>query len=62
VQHRLLQRADALRDWLARGAAVYVCGSLQGMAAGVDAALRQVAGEALWAELVGSGRYRRDVY
>lgn len=62
VQHRLLQRADALREWLARGAAVYVCGSLQGMAAGVDAALRQVAGEALWAELVGSGRYRRDVY
>jgi len=62
VQHRLLQRADALREWLARGAAVYVCGSLQGMAAGVDAVLRQVAGESLWAELVGSGRYRRDVY
>ena len=29
-----------------RGAAIYVCGSLQGMASGVDAALRQIAGDA----------------
>ncbi|CAN5394876.1 sulfite reductase subunit alpha [soil metagenome] len=62
VQHRLLQAADDLQSWLARGAAVYVCGSLQGMASSVDAALRQVAGDALVRELIGSGRYRRDVY
>ncbi|MDM0003714.1 sulfite reductase subunit alpha [Variovorax sp. J22G73] len=62
VQHRLLQSADALSQWLRNGAAVYVCGSLQGMASGVDAALRQVAGEALMRELAASGRYRRDVY
>ena len=62
VQHRLLQSADALRAWLRNGAAVYVCGSLQGMAAGVDAALRQVAGEPLWSDMVSDGRYRRDVY
>jgi sulfite reductase (NADPH) flavoprotein alpha-component len=62
VQHRLLQSADTLRDWLRNGAAVYVCGSLQGMASGVDATLRQVAGEALWSELSTTGRYRRDVY
>ncbi|MET3441280.1 sulfite reductase (NADPH) flavoprotein alpha-component [Variovorax paradoxus] len=62
VQHRLLQSADALRTWLDNGAAIYVCGSLQGMASGVDAALRQIAGEALWSDLSASGRYRRDVY
>ncbi len=62
VQHRLLQATDAFQAWLARGAAVYVCGSLQGMASGVDAALRQIAGEALVRELIRSGRYRRDVY
>lgn len=62
VQHRLLQSADALLHWLDDGAAIYVCGSLQGMASGVDAALRQVAGDTLVSELTASGRYRRDVY
>jgi sulfite reductase (NADPH) flavoprotein alpha-component len=62
VQHRLLQSSDALLQWLQDGAAIYVCGSLQGMAGGVDAALRQVAGEARMSELVRQGRYRRDVY
>ncbi len=62
VQHRLLQHADEVQAWLARGAAVYVCGSLQGMAGGVDAALRQIAGDAAVRALVAEGRYRRDVY
>lgn len=62
VQHRLLQAADALTEWLARDAALYVCGSLQGMASGVDAALRQIVGDAAVRELMRSGRYRRDVY
>lgn len=62
VQHRLLQSADTLLQWLRGGAAVYVCGSLQGMASGVDAALRQIAGDALIDELTIGGRYRRDVY
>jgi sulfite reductase (NADPH) flavoprotein alpha-component len=62
VQHRLLQASEEVRAWLARGAAVYVCGSLQGMASGVDAALRQIAGEACVCELNAAGRYRRDVY
>ncbi|MGJ7534256.1 MULTISPECIES: sulfite reductase subunit alpha [unclassified Variovorax] len=62
VQHRLLQSADTLLRWLDDGAAIYVCGSLQGMASGVDAALRQVAGETMVSELTASGRYRRDVY
>ncbi|CAN7300799.1 MULTISPECIES: sulfite reductase subunit alpha [unclassified Variovorax] len=62
VQHRLLQACEEVLSWIGRGAAVYVCGSLQGMASGVDAALRQIAGEALVRELTATGRYRRDVY
>lgn len=62
VQHRLLEAADELRCWVERGAAIYVCGSLHGMAEGVQAALRSVLGEAGLAELITQGRLRRDVY
>lgn len=62
VQHRLLETADILRAWVAAGAAVYVCGSLQGMAAGVDAALQDILGDDTLQALQHSGRYRRDVY
>ncbi|SDI00623.1 sulfite reductase (NADPH) flavoprotein alpha-component [Pseudomonas flavescens] len=62
VQDRLREAAEELRAWIADGAAVYVCGSLQGMAAGVDQVLREVLGEAVVEELVEQGRYRRDVY
>jgi len=62
VQHRLLQSADTLLQWLQGGAAIYVCGSLQGMASGVDGALRQIAGDEFVRDLIASGRYRRDVY
>jgi sulfite reductase (NADPH) flavoprotein alpha-component len=62
VQHRLLQAADELLGWLERGAAIYVCGSLQGMASGVDAALRQIMGSGRLQEIAAAGRYRRDVY
>jgi sulfite reductase (NADPH) flavoprotein alpha-component len=62
VQDRLRARADVLRDWAAQGAAIYVCGSLAGMAPGVDAVLRDVLGEAALERLREDGRYRRDVY
>lgn len=62
VQHRLFQAAGEVRAWLDRGAALYVCGSLQGMAAGVDTALRQILGRDRLHEVAASGRYRRDVY
>jgi sulfite reductase (NADPH) flavoprotein alpha-component len=62
VQHQLLQLQEEVRGWIALGAAIYVCGSLQGMASGVDAALRQTVGDACVSDLVSSGRYRRDVY
>ena len=45
-----------------RGAAIYVCGSLQGMAPGVDGVLRDILGSTKVDELVEAGRYRRDVY
>ena len=67
TRHRYVQ--DALRacmgevaGWLDEGAAMYVCGSLQGMAPGVDAVLRDALGGAAVDALLDSGRYRRDVY
>jgi sulfite reductase (NADPH) flavoprotein alpha-component len=62
VQHRLLECADELERWVSDGAAIYVCGSLQGMAPAVDAALSEVLGADTLEELAISGRYRRDVY
>lgn len=62
VQDRLRAAADELRAWLADGAAIYVCGSLEGMGEGVDAVLRELLGAAALAELQESGRYRRDLY
>ncbi|WP_300651430.1 sulfite reductase flavoprotein subunit alpha [Pseudomonas sp.] len=62
VQDRLGEAADLLRAWLAAGAAVYVCGSRVGMAAGVDAVLHDVLGAAGVRELTEQGRYRRDLY
>ena len=62
VQDALGEAAEPLREWLAQGASIYVCGSLQGMAAGVDAVLRDVLGDAVVEALLEEGRYRRDVY
>lgn len=62
VQHRLLECADELKRWVDDGAAIYVCGSLQGMAPAVDAALAEVLGAGTLEELAISSRYRRDVY
>lgn len=62
VQDRLRESADVLRKWLAERAAIYVCGSLQGMAAGVDQVLVDVLGSEAVQRLIEQGRYRRDVY
>nr|WP_218178047.1 sulfite reductase flavoprotein subunit alpha [Pseudomonas salomonii] len=62
VQDRLRESADVLRRWLAEGAAIYVCGSLQGMATGVDQVLHEVLGSEAVERLIEQGRYRRDVY
>ncbi|VTU21292.1 Sulfite reductase [NADPH] flavoprotein alpha-component [Variovorax sp. PBL-H6] len=62
VQHRLFHAAEEVRAWVERGAALYVCGSLQGMASGVDTALRQIIGRDRLHQMAAAGRYRRDVY
>ena len=62
VQDALLAAAEELRGWVDAGAAIYVCGSLEGMAGGVDQVLRRVLGERTVQQLAEQGRYRRDVY
>ena len=62
VQDRMRVKADALRAWIADGAVLYICGSLQGMAGGVEAALEEIIGRAALDDLIETGRYRRDVY
>ncbi|AYC34281.1 flavodoxin [Pseudomonas cavernae] len=62
VQDDLRQAAAELCNWVADGAAIYVCGSLEGMAAGVDQVLRKVLGDVAVQQLTEEGRYRRDVY
>lgn len=62
VQDRLRESADELRAWLADGAAIYICGSLQGMAIGVEEVLVELLGASEVEKLVEHGRYRRDVY
>jgi sulfite reductase (NADPH) flavoprotein alpha-component len=62
VQHRLLEARAELLDWVSRGAAIYVCGSSQGMASGVEAELGATLGRDGLDALIAQGRYRRDVY
>ena len=62
VQHLVTAQADLLRQWVRDGAAIYVCGSLQGMASGVHDALIDVLGAATVEAMMADGRYRRDVY
>lgn len=62
VQHALRAQSQRLREWIDTGATLYVCGSLEGMAPGVDEVLRDVLGDARVEDLLATGRYRRDVY
>jgi sulfite reductase (NADPH) flavoprotein alpha-component len=62
VQHVLAEAAAEVRRWIALGAAIYVCGSLNGMAVGVDEALEAILGRQALDALAQDGRYRRDVY
>jgi sulfite reductase (NADPH) flavoprotein alpha-component len=62
VQDRLRERAELLCRWVDDGAAIYVCGSLKGMAGGVHDALTDVLGADRLSALVAQRRYRRDVY
>ncbi|MEB6667682.1 sulfite reductase flavoprotein subunit alpha [Acinetobacter vivianii] len=62
VQDLLRNNAEELLKWVQQGAVIYVCGSIEGMASGVDQALTDILGEATLDELRQAGRYRRDVY
>ncbi|MDN2677243.1 sulfite reductase subunit alpha [Janthinobacterium sp. SUN033] len=62
VQDRLRGNADEIKLWLQQGAAIYICGSLAGMAGGVDQALQEMLGRPALDALAAEGRYRRDVY
>lgn len=62
VQDALTEAAAELKQWVDEGAAVYVCGSLQGMAPAVDRVLRDVLGTDIVGRMLADGRYRRDVY
>ncbi len=62
VQDLLRAQAARLRTWLARGAAIYVCGSRVGMASGVEASLIEALGQDGVDQLMVQGRLRRDVY
>jgi sulfite reductase (NADPH) flavoprotein alpha-component len=72
VQHRMREHAKDLWAWLEGGAAFYVCGDKDHMAADVDRALHQIVAEeggmptdaakAFVDAMRRDGRYRRDVY
>jgi sulfite reductase (NADPH) flavoprotein alpha-component len=62
VQDVLREHTARLREWMAGGAAVYVCGSLEGMAPAVDAVLREMIGLDALEAMAADGRYCRDVY
>lgn len=62
VQDLMRAQAEGIRAWVASGAYIYVCGSLSGMAAGVDQALNDILGAEGLSELTRTGRYLRDVY
>ena len=62
VQHLLHDATDELHAWADKGACVLVCGSLAGMAPGVDTALRGILGDARVERMRVEGRYRRDIY
>jgi len=62
VQDVLREQAALVRQWVAHDAAIYVCGSLQGMAGGVHEALTDILGKEALEQLAAEGRYRRDVY
>ena len=62
AQDAVADHADLIRDAVAAGAAILVCGSVTGMAPGVHAALAAILGDATLEAMLADGRYRRDIY
>ncbi len=62
VQALITEYAAEVAVWVERGATLMVCGSLEGMAGGVQTALETALGTDRLRALTEAGRYRRDVY
>ncbi len=62
VQHALQDSAEMVREAVAGGAAIYVCGSLKGMAGDVHRVLTDILGDDLLETMAATGRYARDIY
>ncbi|MDQ2751767.1 MAG: sulfite reductase, partial [Bacteroidota bacterium] len=72
VQHRMMQQATELWNWLQNGAVIYVCGAKHPMSTDVENTLLQIIqSKGNWSEeaaadyltaLSDSGRYHKDVY
>ena len=62
VQDVIRRQADQFKAWLDQGAQIYLCGSLQGMAQGVDQVLLEILGQDALQQLKQEKRYLRDVY
>lgn len=62
VQQKLIEQQERLKQWLDQGAVIYICGSIEGMATGVDQALASILGDEYLQQLREQDRYRRDVY
>ncbi|AZG33627.1 MULTISPECIES: assimilatory sulfite reductase (NADPH) flavoprotein subunit [Shewanella] len=72
VQHRIAEQAEALWQWLQKGAHVYICGDAERMAKDVHQALVNIAveqgglsfddAEAYFETLRSEKRYQKDVY
>lgn len=73
VQHELLAQAEEIREWVARGAHIYICGDKNHMAHDVEEALVRVLGTDASGAVNGDGaavlealraaeRYVKDVY
>ncbi len=72
VEHKLLQHAKELAEWIDGGASTYVCGDKGPLHEKVEAALKQIIGEGkgigeeeakkYFEELKKSGRYEKEVF
>ncbi|GAB3678829.1 PepSY domain-containing protein [Salinisphaera aquimarina] len=62
VQHALAEHGERVRDWMARDAGVFICGSHDSMAPAVIATLREILGAEVFETLNIGQRIRLDVY
>ena len=62
MQHVLQQRAAEVRDVLARGGHLYLCGNKSHLEGAVREAIDAIGGEGHWDALRGEGRTHCELY